>query len=297
MGMSIRSLRTLIAVHRHGSFRAASEAEHLTPSAVSHQMRNLEVALGLELFDRTAKSPELTHTGLMFVGEAAAVVTAYDGLAERVRSNNELSGEITLGAVPTTLTGLVPIALSKLKSAHPNIHVRIVPGLTNHLLLQLDRGQIQAAIISRPDILPNTLEFSEIVSEKLVLLVSENTPDLPPKDLLGASPFIRFTRDAVVGRQIETWLQRKGIEVRDAMELESLEAISSMVAADLGVSIIPDSHLAAYDHLRLKRIPLEQNGPKRIVGLASMSTSPRTKMIDAVTTALLDAAGNQQVHL
>ena len=294
--MSIRSLRTLVAVHRHGSFRAASEAEHLTPSAVSHQMRNLEVTLGLELFDRSAKSPKLTHIGLTFVGEAAAVVAAYDGLAERVKSNNELFGEITLGAVPTTLTGLVPIALARLKSVHPDIHVRIVPGLTNQLLLQLDRGQIQAAIISRPDVLPNRLEFSEIVSEKLVLLVSENTPDLPPKELLGASPFIRFTRDAVVGRQIETWLQRKGIEVKDAMELESLEAISSMVTAELGVSIIPDSRLVAYDHLRLKRIPLEQNGPKRIVGLASMTESPHTKMIDAVTAALLEAVDSQRVY-
>lgn len=293
--MSIRALRTLIAVHRHGSFRAASEAEHLTPSAVSHQMRNLEAALGLELFDRSSKSPKLTHTGLTFVGEAAAVVAAYDGLAERVKSNNELSGEITLGAVPTTLTGLVPTALARLKSVHPDILVRIVPGLTNQLLLQLDRGQIQAAIISRPDVLPNTLEFSEIVSEKLVLLVSENSPDLPSRELLGASPFIRFTRDAVVGRQIETWLQRKGIEVKDAMELESLEAISSMVAAELGVSIIPDNRLTTYDHLRLKRIPLEQKGPERIVGLVSMTASPHTKMIDAVTAALLEAADSQRV--
>ncbi|WP_171172969.1 LysR family transcriptional regulator [Ruegeria sp. HKCCD8929] len=287
--MSIRALRTLIAIHRHGSFRAASEAEHLTPSAVSHQMRSLEATWGLDLFDRSAKTPKLTQTGLMLVGEAVAVVAAYDELAEKVRSNNELSGEITLGAVPTTLTGLVPIALSRLKSVHPDIRVRIVPGLTNQLLLQLDRGQIHAAIISRPDILEKSLKFSEIVSEKLVMLVSKNTQDLPPKELLSSSPFIRFTRDAVVGRQIETWLQKSGIEVKDAMELESLEAISSMVAAELGVSIIPDSHVAADDHLPLKRIPLEQNGPRRVVGLVSAASTPRAKMVEAVRAALTEA--------
>ncbi|WP_170442232.1 LysR family transcriptional regulator [Ruegeria arenilitoris] len=289
--MSIRALRTLIAIHRHGSFRAASEAEHLTPSAVSHQMRNLEAMWGLDLFDRSAKTPKLTSAGLMLVEEAAAVVAAYDGLADKVRLDKELAGEIILGAVPTTLTGLVPAALSRLKSEHPDVRVRIVPGLTNQLLLQLDRKQVHAAIISRPDILPNSLEFSEIVTEKLVLLVSENTPDLSPEELLGALPFIRFTRDAVVGRQIETWLQRMGIEVKDAMELESLEAISSMVAAELGVSIIPDSRLASYDHLQLKKIPLEQFGPRRIVGLASVAMSPRARMVDAVRSALLDAVG------
>ena len=289
--MSIRALRTLIAIHRHGSFRAASEAEHLTPSAVSHQMRNLEAMWGLDLFDRSAKTPKLTSAGLMLVEEAAAVVAAYDGLADKVRSDKELAGEIILGAVPTTLTGLVPAALSRLKSEHPDVRVRLVPGLTNQLLLQLDRKQVHAAIISRPDILPKSLEFSEIVTEKLVLLVSENTPDLSPEELLGALPFIRFTRDAVVGRQIETWLQRMGIEVKNAMELESLEAISSMVAAELGVSIIPDSRLASYDHLQLKKIPLEQFGPRRIVGLASVAMSPRARMVDAVRSALLDAVG------
>ena len=290
--MSIRALRTLIAIHRHGSFRAASEAEHLTPSAVSHQMRSLEATWGLDLFDRSVKTPKLTQTGLMLVGEATAVVAAYDELAEKVKSNNELSGEVTLGAVPTTLTGLVPVALSRLKSVHPDIRIRIVPGLTNQLLLQLDRGQIHAAIISRPDILQKSLVFSEILSEKLVMLVSENTQDLPPKELLRSQPFIRFTRDAVVGRQIETWLQKSGIEVQDAMELESLEAISSMVAAELGVSIIPDSRLAADDHLPLKRISLEQNGPQRVIGLVSAASSPRAKMVEAVRTALMEAINN-----
>jgi len=287
--MSIRALKTLIAVHTHGSFRAASEAENLTPSAVSHQMRTLEISWGLDLFDRSAKTVKLTQTGLMLVGEAAAVVAAYESLPDRVKSTAELSGEIVLGAVPTTLTGFVPAALSKLKSRHPDIRVRVVPGLTNQLLLQLDRGQIHAAIISRPDILPKSVEFAEITSEKLVMLVSERTPELSVRDLLRSSPFIRFSRDAVVGRIIETWLQKRGFEVNDAMELESLEAISSMVAAELGVSIIPDSRYAADDHLPLRRIPLEPHGPTRVVGLVSAASTPRAKMVEAVRVALVDA--------
>ena len=94
-----------------------------------------------------------------------------------------------------------------------------------------------------------------------------------------------------IAKKGESELQIKGIEVKDAMELESLEAISSMVAAELGVSIIPDSRLASYDHLRLRKIPLEQFGPRRIVGLASVAMSPRARMVDAVRGALLDAVG------
>ena len=57
--MSIRALRSIISVHRHGSFRAAADAEFLTPAAISQQMRHLEVSWELELFDRTLRTPNL----------------------------------------------------------------------------------------------------------------------------------------------------------------------------------------------------------------------------------------------
>lgn len=254
-------------------------------------MKNLEEAWGLSLFDRSLKTPALTQTGLALVGEAQALVTAYDDLPAKVSMRDALSGEVTLGAVPTTLTGLVPKGLAQLKIRHPSIRVRIVPGLTNQLLLQLERGQIDAAIISRPEIVPQAFSFSEIVTEDLVLLTAASTEDLPPDALLRSKPFIRFTRDAVVGRQIEAWLQRRGIEVTDAMELEGLEAISSMVAAELGVSIVPRSCLGEHEHLPLKRLPLEENGPKRIIGLVRHRATPRAKMCEAVREALLAALG------
>lgn len=287
--MSIRALRTLIAVHRHGSFRAAADAEYLTPSAVSHQMKNLEESWGLELFDRSLKTPALTQTGLTLVGEAERLVAAYDALPAKVRSGDDLSGELILGAVPTTLTGLVPAGLAQLKTKHPGVRVRIVPGLSNQLLLQLARGQIHAAVVSRPEVLPKPLNFSQIMSEELVLLVAEGTDARPPEELLRSNPFIRFTRDAVVGRQVEAWLRKRGIEVTDAMELEGLEAISSMVAANLGVSIVPRSCFAEHEHLPLKWVPLEENGPRRVIGLVEDRASPRAKVIDAVKEALLEA--------
>lgn len=289
--MSIRALRTLIAIQQHGSFRAAAEAEHLTPSAVSHQMRSLEASWDLTLFDRSLKSPALTQTGLSLVAEAAKVVAAYDGLAAKVSADTDLSGELILGAVPTTLTGLVPRGLAKLKNTHPNLRVRIVPGLTNQLLLQLDRGQIHAGIITRPDVLPKSQVFAPVVTEKLVMLVSKETEDHPPKELLRTRPYIRFSRDAVVGRQIETWLQRQKIEVHDVMELEGLEAISSMVAAGLGVSIVPESCVVTDAHLPLRKLPLEQEGLARVLGVVRQVSSPRAGMVEAATQALVDAIG------
>ncbi|MEM8703372.1 MAG: LysR family transcriptional regulator [Pseudomonadota bacterium] len=287
--MSIRALRTLLSIHRHGSFRAAAEAENLTPSAVSLQMRTLEETWDLTLFERSQRTPKLNETGLALVGEAEAVIAAYDSLADRVSPKDEISGELILGAVPTTLTGLVPLALSELKKRHPGIRVRIVPGLSNQLLSEIDRGQIHAAVISRPDMLSRSMLFSRLAEEVLVLLVSENTEDLAPAELLRSRPFIRFNRDAVVGKQIETWLQNNGISVNDAMELEGLEAISSMVAAELGISIVPQRCIRESDRLPLKTLSLGDNSPSRVLGLASRQDTPRAGLVTAAEAALLEA--------
>ncbi len=295
--MSIRALRTLISIHRHGSFRAAAEAEHLTPAAVSQQMRNLEASWRLELFERSLRSPKLTLTGLALVDEAKSIVTAYDGLADKVRPDDEVSGELILGAVPTTLTGLAPLALTQLKKSHPSIRVRVVPGLSHQLLLQIERGQIHAAVVSKPEIIPSSMAFSEIAAEELVLLSSQGTEDLPALDLLQSQPFIRFNRDAVVGRKIEAWLQNNGIVVNDVMELEGLEAISSMVAAGLGISIVPKTCVAENSHLPLTRIPLGNDVPIRLLGLVSRNDSPKAKVIEAAEIALLKAVSIGEFHI
>ena len=287
--MSIRALRTLLSIHRHGSFRAAAEAENLTPSAVSLQMRTLEETWDLTLFERSQRTPKLNETGLALVGEAEAVIAAYDSLADRVSPKDEISGELILGAVPTTLTGLVPLALSELKKRHPGIRVRIVPGLSNQLLSEIDRGQIHAAVISRPAMLSRSMFFSSLAEEVLGLLVSENTEDLAPAELLRSRPFIRFNRDAVVGKQIETWLQNNGISVNDAMELEGLEAISSMVAAELGISIVPQRCIRESDRLPLKTLSLGDNSPSRVLGVASRQDTPRAGLVTAAEAALLEA--------
>jgi len=267
----------------------SAEAEHLTPAAVSQQMRNLETSLKLQIFERSQRTPKLTEVGLSLVSEASMVIAAYDGLADKVRSDNDISGNLILGAVPTTLTGLLPLALSRLKVQYPALQIRVVPGLSNQLLLQLDRGQIHAAVISRPEVLSHSLSFSKIATEALVLLVSPLTKQLSPDELLRSQPFIRFNRDAVVGRQIEAWLQGRGISVRDTMELEGLEAISSMVAANLGISIVPERCITKSDQLPVKTVSLGKNAPTRTLGLVRRSNTPKVRIIGAAETALSKA--------
>jgi len=287
--MSIRVLKTLIAVEENGTFSAAADAVFVTHAAVSQQMKTLEEEWGIAIFDRTRRTPVLTPTGRALVSKAREVVAAYDNLVPSVLGDDGLRGKLMLGAVPTTLIGLTPAAISMLKTEFPELHVSVQPGLTNELLHQVERGNLDAAIISKPNLLPRRLNWDEIAIEPMQLLASVETESDDPVHLLKTNPFIRFSRNAVVGMMIEKWLQSQKIDVNDTMELEGLEAISNMVFCNLGVSIAPKSCVHAINRLPLKYLPLGPDAPARHLGLISRDDSARARVIEEVHIKLLDA--------
>ncbi|MDP2118430.1 MAG: LysR family transcriptional regulator [Hoeflea sp.] len=287
--MTIRILRTLVAVHEHGTFSAAAAAVYLTHAAVSQQMKALEAEQGIKIFDRSKRSPELTPMGRALVSRARDVIAAYDGLVPGILGEDSLRGMVRLGAVPTTLTGLVPLTISSLKHSFPALMVSVTPGLTNTLLHQVERGALDAAITSRPEVVPRNLAWLDVAQEPLELLVSPNIESNDPIELLRSQSFIRFSRHAVVGEKIERWLQERGIEVKESMELESLEAISSMVLANLGVSIAPRPCVEHMLSRPLKHLPLDDGTLYRTIGLASRNDNVRPRAIREIHQRLLDA--------
>ncbi|WP_247077016.1 LysR substrate-binding domain-containing protein [Pseudohalocynthiibacter sp. F2068] len=289
--MSIRMLKTLIAVEENGTFSAAADTVFVTHAAVSQQMKALEETWSIAIFDRSKRTPELTPIGRALVVKAREVVEAYENLVPSVLGDSGLHGELLLGAVPTTLTGLVPLAISILKESYPDLRVRVIPGLTNELLRQIERGNMDAAIISRPNLIPQGDDWHDIASEPLQLIASHETESDDPIFLLKNNPFIRFSRDAVVGGMIENWLQDQKLKVYDSMELESLEAISSMVLRNLGVSITPKRSVQNMNPLPLKRLLLPGAAPARQLGLINRSNSIKTNVIVEMHKTLLNAVG------
>ena len=211
----------------HGSFSAAATACHVTHAAVSQQMKALESMWGVALFDRSQRRPELTSTGKAMAAKADEILREYDGMLTSVMGDSGFQDNFVLGAVPTTLTGLVPLALSLLRQRHVDLHVVIYPAMSHQLMQQLDRGVIDAAIITRPSLLPQGLACLDIAAEPMQLLAPPETKSDEPFYLLRTHPFIRFDRNAIFGQMVESWLQQHNINVKESMELEGLEAISS----------------------------------------------------------------------
>lgn len=237
--MSLRHLRTLIAVAEHGSFAAAADAVCLTQSAVSQQMKVLEQELGQVLFDRKTRPPQLNAQGRALIQRARQLVALYEGLSNPGRSRGGLQGLLEIGAVPTTLTGIVPRALRALREAQPSLQVRVVSGLSADLLARVDRGHLDAAVVSEPKPVPPGMRWHPVALEALMVVAPESETLADFRSILEQRPFIRFNRSAWVGQIIQTALQDMGIDVQETMELDSLEAIWQMVRHGLGVSVVP----------------------------------------------------------
>lgn len=295
--MTIRRLRTLLAVADTKTFSAAAEVVHVTHAAVSQQMQALETDLGVVLFDRSTRTPTLTPVAHQIIAKARRLISDYDNLVPSVLNDTGLSGTITLGVLRTTLTGLTPQAMAALKSRYPGMGLHIRPGLTATLLAEIERGNLDAAITSRPYQLPRGVVFHDLAKEPMTLIAALEENETDPITLLRSRPFIRFDRTAVVGSLIDNWLLAHDIKVNETMELDSPEAITEMVRANLGVSIVPKPAVPPRDAIPVSWIALGADTPFRTLGLVHRKDAPKAEALTEIRRALrsvIDAASTLQ---
>lgn len=290
--MTLRQLRTLVAIADHKTFSAAADVVHVTHAAVSQQMQLLEADLGLTLFNRSKRTPELTPVARLVVAKARKLIADYDGLVPSVLADGGLSGVVKLGALRTTLTGLTPQAMAVLKTKFPPLGLHIRPGLTSTLLTDIERGNVDAAIITKPHPMPVGIRFRELTREPMQLIAAMEEREIDPIKLLKTRPYIRFDRNAVVGALIDNWISSRRIRVSETMELDSPEAIASMVQANLGVSIVPRPAVKSHDSAPVRWLSLGPDAPTRVLGLAHLEDQVKTQAIDEVFAALRSVIDN-----
>jgi DNA-binding transcriptional LysR family regulator len=280
--MSFRRLKTLIAVAECGSFVKAAALTFLTPAAISQQMKLLEQEMGVALFDRKNRTPTLTPVGSALVSRAREIVHSYENMVRSVTGEGALEDDLAIGAVPTTMTGLIPKAVKSLRDQYQGLHIHMMQGLSSELYSLVDRGFLDAAVLSEPIHVYDHLRWLPLVDEPLVILAPEDSPSDDPKELLETYPFIRFNRRAWVGQLIDEWLKSQQLKISEGMELDTLEAISAMVFHGLGVSIVPMRCVPSARPLSLKRIPLTPPARSRRLGILSRQDNTKFKLINIV---------------
>ncbi|MBH2035868.1 MAG: LysR family transcriptional regulator [Pseudomonadales bacterium] len=252
----LRELKTFLAVARYGTFAAAGMHIGLTQSAVSAQIRNLEQALGIRLFDRTGRQALLNAAGLRALPMARDMLDTFSRMAIS-DDVSEYRGELKIGAVATAQTGLLPQALLRLRQQAPQLEPKLVPGVSLNLLSQVDTGEVDLAILIKPPFeMPKELSAQVIRREPFVLIVPLDQPGDDPLQLLTDHPHVRYDRNSFGGRLVTRFLREQRIDVQSALELDELEAIVKMVECGLGVSLLPRAGLWLEYGAKVRVIPL-----------------------------------------
>ena len=276
--MNMTQLRTLVAIADTQSFAVAADSLFITPSAVSHQMRELESELGVELFDRATRPAKLNAHGYAVVEKGREVLSRFDTLVELARSPGEIGGRLMLGCVSGVSSDLIPRALASLRASHPAVQVSMEEGLSEALANRVHRRELDAAIITElPE--PDPELKSLLITEEAMIVVAPADCRLTRwQEILTAYPFIRLNRNAGMGKIIERALRENRVTVEEAMELDSSEAVAGMAIAGLGAGVIPAGRLSLVPAGQVVALPFGEPPIHRRVVLVERINNPRSDL-------------------
>lgn len=267
---TIRFLKTFIAVAHYGSFAAAADRVALTNAAVGQQMRALEDEIRRPLFDRSQRQVRLSREGLLLLPKAKKLVADYEAMVAGDEVGLTMEGEVTIGGI-TSAMGLLANCLVKLKEVYPKVSVTLMTARSDELAHLVLANELDAALLieaTRQDF--KGLSWTRLYDEPLVLLASSarSTDTDDAVELLRTQPFIRYDRSTAVGRKVERFFRREGIEPQEILELNSIIGIAELVRQRVGVAIIPLLNNFDWEHDPLLRVlPLPGGVEQRTIGI------------------------------
>lgn len=283
-----KHLASLVAIAEHGTFAAAGAAIGRSHSAVSLHIKALEDEFGCPLLDRKARPAELTTDGAALVEQARRLTRVLDDI-RMIGQSDRLAGPLSVGIVPSAMIHLAPPALARLTGDHPGIALSIRTGLSSELAQAVRGGDLDAALLTEPDLVPDDLAQWLVAEEPLVVIAPATAEGATDLDLISSHPFIWFSRETWAGQQIERRLLDRHIATRVAMEIDSLEAIEALVRHGLGVSVVPD-RWGGRAPPGIRVCPFGAPQAVRRLALAARPKSPRQRSIDALLATLRKAA-------
>jgi len=245
--MELRELRYFVAVAQHHNFSRAARQMHVSQPALSEQIRKLEDELGTPLFERTSRGALLTDAGEAFLPHARSVLAGADVAIESVRMVSEgVAGTLTLGFIDSAALGIMPPLIRHFTARYPGVKLRLRELGTKRQLEALETGEIDVGIVSGPVWNP-ALAGQRIATESLLAA-------LPPEHPLAGSETVRLAdlrddgfitypadRGAALYEETLRLCHAAGFAPVIVQEASEIYTICGMVAAGLGVALVPSS--------------------------------------------------------
>jgi LysR family hydrogen peroxide-inducible transcriptional activator len=242
--MNLRDLQYLVALAEHRHFGRAAEACFVSQPTLSTQIKKLEDELGVPLVERTPRKVLLTEVGRDIAVRARDVLNEIEqirGVARRTLDPE--SGTVRLGIFPTLGPYLLPHALPLVRKAFPKLELLLVEEKTEALLRLLREGKLDAAILALP-LHEDSLHTEFLFEEPFLLAVSHDHPlarqqgQLKLSDLSSQNLLLLEEGHCMRDQALEV-CHMAGIGERSGFRATSLETLRQMVAANVGITLLP----------------------------------------------------------
>jgi len=290
--MNLRDLQYLVALADTGHFGEAAERCHVSQPTLSAQVKKLEEYLGVQLFERQPRKVSLTDVGRRIVERARLIVQQAEDIRGVARASRDpLTGKLRIGLIPTIAPYLLPRVASRLRTRLPGLQLMLYEYQTDPLLGKLRAGELDLAILALPADTTG-LETRALFAESFVVAMPRNhrlsaRKRLKPADLAGETLLLLEDGHCLRDQALEVCGTVAVAEEQD-FRATSLETLRQMVAAGLGVTLLPrlaaEGPIAGARGLEIR--PFAPPSPSRTVGAAWRRSSTREAAIVAVCDVL-----------
>ncbi len=300
-------MRYFCAVAQQGSFSRAAATLGIQQPPLSQQIRQLEQTLGFALFERHRKGARLTHGGATFLKEAEGVLAAArEAVSRSRRSADGLAGTLRLGVTSSAMAHhLFPQLLRTYRAAYPDVDVRVNEGNAAIVSERVHAGALEAALIRRPVLELSGMRYQTLDVEPMLLVMQHDhplaariAPDKPVgmRELAGER-FILVRRPGAMGMYgdlIEAFRKAK-VEPIIVAEVEQMLTNIALVAAGLGVSVVPASMVGIHEGLVVYRRLNPGLGLTAPLSLVSQAANQNAVLLRFLELAAASNPGTKRV--
>ena len=277
MNITLKQLKAFVVVAQQESFMAACEMLHISQPALSIAIKNLEQEVGGSLLSRTTRAVVLTPEGEQFLPTAKRLLQEWDdAFIDLTQSFSLEHGVLSIAAMPSFASGLVPNYLKQFRQDFPQVKIKLHDVIAEDAVQMVCDEQVELALVFEvPE--QSQLDFITLFEDKFVAALSPQQAkvhtDVSWETLL-LSPFIALQKTSNISAQIETLLAQQDLKFNAEFEANQLATIGQMVASGLGVSAVPSLSAPLFEALGACCVPLHSPALMRRVGIVTKHRKP-----------------------
>src|SRR5262245_35628851 len=301
--LNVQRLKVLREVANRASFSEAASALNYTQSAVSQSIAALEAEAGLPLLERDRRGVRPTTAGERLIDHAGRILTQLDAAEAELGAIAGLrGGELRMASFPTAGATLMPLAIAAFRSAHPDVSLSLVEGEPEELIPRLRDGEFDLGLIfefeGTGELGPG-LRSSALFEDPMQLALPKGHR-LAGKDRivledLSDEAWVQTSEASACARHVVRICRAAGFQPRVSFESDDYLTVQGLVAAGVGVALIPQLALSQTVSYDIAVRELHPGGPIRHVVVGTPGTGVSLPAAAAMLEILRDTARQYQL--